>query len=337
MKVSVTSDLGRLTAMQARARDTREAQSRAATEMTTGETASRYDATAGNTTRIFAIERLLDRNAVFSQTIALTEIRLDTMQNGLGLILEPLQDLAIDLPSSVGLGDVAASELHAETARNAFRDSVSVLNGQAGGLSLYAGTATDSPALADADTLLGALDALAQAAASPADAIAAIDDYFRKAPPGAFYGSGYTGSPDDSSPVDIGEGRRLDYAVRADDDRLVAVLRSQALAAVVAGGAFAGDDAARMQLLEAAGAAMLSAKEGLLDLRAAVGVSQQALETGKAARVAEQDTLDLARNAILSVDPSEAAAQYQALETQLDTIYTVTARLSEMSYAKYMK
>ena len=321
--------------MQKRAIDTRASLNRAATEMTTGENASRYEATAGNLTRLFALERSLDRNAVFTETIELTEIRLDTVQNGLGLILKPIEDLSVNLATSVGLGDVSNSLLHANTARNAFADTVSVLNSQVQGLSLFAGTATDGPALASADSILADLDALAAGSATATDAIAAIDDYFSAT--GAFRTSGYIGSTDDLAAVDIGEGRRLKYAVRADADEIIAVLRSQALAAVVAGGAFSGDTAARMEMLGAAGNSMLAAKEGVLDLRAAVGVSQNALERGKASRVSERDTLDLARNQILEIDYDAAASHYQALETQLNVIYTVTSRLADLSYTNFMK
>ena len=335
MKISGPSDLGRLANMQKRAIDTRAALSRAATEMTTGENSSRYEATAGNLTRLFALERSIDRNAVFTETIKLTEIRLDTMQSGLGLILDPVEDLAIDLTTSVKLGDVSASLLHANTARNAFSDTVGVLNTQVQGLSLFAGTATDGPALAPADTILAALDALAAGSATAADAITAISDYF--SPTGAFFTNGYVGSTDDLTDVDIGEGRRLDYALRADQKEIVDVLRSQALAAVVAGGAFAGNSAAQMEMLGAAGDSLLAAKEGLLDLRSAVGVSQNTLERGKASRVSERDTLDLARNRILEIDYDSAASLFQALETQLNTIYTVTSRLSNLSYTNFIK
>ena len=40
---------------------------------------------------------------------------------------------------------------------------------------------------------------------------------------------------------------------------------------------------------------MLAAKEGILDLRAAVGSQQETVERAKAQRVSEHDTLDLAR------------------------------------------
>ena len=335
MKVTGSSDLGRLAGLRRATADTRAALDKAATEMTTGENTSRYDATSGNITRIFAIERELDRNAVFSETIALSTVRVDTMQNALGLILDPLQSLADSLPSTVGIGDVSASMIHARSARNAFTDTVNALNTQSGGLSLFAGTATDRPALAFAETMLGELDALAAAAGSAEEAIAAVNAWFA-APSGGFYASGYIGSAEDVASVDIGEGRRLDYGMRADQAELVETLRAEALAAVVAGGAFAGDNTARMEILKAASAALIAAKEGVLDIRSAVGVTQETLENATAARTAEKNTLDLARNAIMTVDPTEATSMYTALETQLQTIYTVTARLSELSYVKYM-
>lgn len=335
MKISGTSDLGRLVGLQRQAADTKARLNRAAEEMTTGLNSSRYDATSGNITRVFAIERALDRNAVFAGNVALTEVRLDTTQNALGLILDPLQNLSTQLPASVALNDVGGSLVHANSARVAFRATVSALNTTAGGLSLFAGTATDGPALASADDMLATLDGLAQSAATPAAAIAAINDYFT-APAGGFFASGYIGSPDDLSPVDVGESRRLDYAIRADQSELVEVMRSEALAAVVAGGAFAGDNPSRMTMLAASGAAMMTAKEGMLALRSAVGVSQETLEKATASLTAEKDTLDLARNAIMVVDPTTSTSLYQALETQLETIYTVTSRLGELSYAKYM-
>lgn len=335
MKVTGTSDLGKLASMQKRAGDTRMALHRAALEMTTGESASRFEATAGNLTRLFALERSLDRNTVFSQNIALVETRLDTMQNGLGLLLGPLEDLAIDMSAATGLGDTAAGMMHASSARNAFADLVTMLNTQVGGLSLFAGTATDGPAMASADSILADLDAMAQGAATPAAAMAAISNYF--APGGGFYGSGFVGSSDDLVAIDIGEGRRLDYALRADNEQIIALLHAQALGAVVAGGAFAVDADARMELLGASGAALLKAKEGLIDLRSEIGISQNTLERAKAARTAERDTIDLARSGILTADPMVAASTYQALEARLDTIYTVTARLADLSFTKYMR
>jgi flagellar hook-associated protein 3 FlgL len=336
VRVNGGADFARLQALQKHAFATRNKLDVAAQEMTSNLKADRFAATGGNLTRLFALERSLERNAVFSQTIALTELRLDVMQESLGRILAPAEDLAIDLVDSVGKADYATAMLHADSARRAFGDTVAILNTTVAGQSLFAGAVTDGPALAQAATILADLDALAGGAATAADAIAAIDAYFAK-PAGAFYAGGYVGSTTDLTAVDIGEGQRLDYGMRADNDGIVAVLRAQAMAAVVAGGAFAGSQAEQMALLGEAGDRMLAAKEGVLKLRAAVGSLQEAVEHARAERVAERDTLDQARVKIVATDPLEAASAYQALEVQLEAIYTVTSRLAGLRFANFMR
>ena len=124
MRVNGGSDLARLQALQKQAFDTRNKLDVAAQELSTNLKANRFEATGGNLTRLFALERSLDRNAVFSQNIALMELRLDVMQESLGRILTPAEDMAIDLSESVNRGDYATSMLHATAARRDFAATV---------------------------------------------------------------------------------------------------------------------------------------------------------------------------------------------------------------------
>lgn len=336
MRVTGGSDLARMQALQKQALATRNRLDTAGTEMTSGLKASRFEATGGNLTRLFALERSLDRNTVFSDNITLTGLRLDVMQETLGQMQTATEDLSIDMITAVKKGDVSASLIHARTARNDFTATVGLLNGTVAGQSLFAGTTTDRPALVDPDAMLADLDALAAGAPDAASAIAAIDAYFAK-PGGAFFTTGYIGSPDDLTPVEIGDQERVDYGLRADDDVFVSVLRSQALGAVVAGGAFAGNSAEQMAVLDVSGTRMLAAKEDVLKLRGAVGSQQEQVETAKAKRVSEHETLDLARSNLMTTDPLEAASNFDALDAQLQAIYTVTSRLSGLRFVNYMR
>jgi flagellar hook-associated protein 3 FlgL len=45
----------------------------------------------------------------------------------------------------------------------------------------------------------------------------------------------------------------------------------------------------------------------------------------------------MARSDIVSVDPFEVATELQNLQVQLETIYTITARLSGLSLTKYLR
>ncbi|MFO1141003.1 MAG: flagellin [Amaricoccus sp.] len=337
MRVTGGSDLARLQMLQKQAIETRNKLDVAGQELATNLKASRYDATGGNLTRLFALERSLDRNAVFSQNISLTETRLDVMQESLGRVLGSVQDLSLDLSQAVGQGDYSTARLHASTARGNFLANIGTLNAQVAGQSLFAGTATDKAALAPGADILAQIDALVAGTTTAAGASAAIDAYFSKSPPGAFYATGYLGAGADLTPVQVGEGQQVDYGVRAEDDRLVAVLKAQAKAAVVADGAFTGSQGEQMALLGTAGAEMIAAREGVLDLRAEVGVKQEAVERGKAERTSERETLDLARTRIVATDPLESASAYQTLQDQLQSVYTVTARLSTLHFLNYMR
>lgn len=331
-----SSDLARIQMVQRQAIGARGAMDKAALEMTTAQAASRFEATGGNLTRLFALERSLDRNQVFSDTIALTGMRLEVMQSAFGQLLAPTADLQVDLANAAGVHDVSTGRIHATRARQAFTDAVGLLNTRVSGQALFAGAATDRRALETADAMLADLDALAAGAATGADAAAAIEAYFT-APAGGFFADAYTGSNDPLTAVEIGEGSRLDYQVKATDPEIVSLLKSHALAAVVAGGAFAGDDDSQIELLAASSRAMVQARENILGLQARVGVSQQVVETAKAERIAERDTLDLARSKMVGVDDAKAASTYQAYKVQLEALYTVMANLSELRFSNYMR
>ena len=336
MRVGGGSELARMQMLQKQAVATRNRLDVAAKELTTNLKSNRFEASGGNLTRLFALERSLDRNAVFSQTISLTELRLEIMQESFGQMLKPAENLALDLTQAAGLGDYSGAMLHATTARNAFVDAVGLLNTQVAGQSLFAGTETDSAALVDAEAILADLQTAVGGATTAAAAIAAVDAYF--APPGGgFFTSAYVGSTDNLTPVDIGEGQRLDYGMRADEERIVALLRAHATAAVVADGALAGDVPERLAMIAEAGARTLAAKEGVLDLRSDVGILQERVEIAKAGRNSERETLDLARAKIVAVDPLEAASAFQQLESQLESIYMVTARLASLRFANFMR
>jgi flagellar hook-associated protein 3 FlgL len=336
MYVSGGSDLARLQRLQRQATEARERMDGAGQEMATGEKADRFAATGGNLTRLVAMDRTLSRNAALASTMSLTGLRLDTMQSVASGIAGSAAALAVALNEAVPLGDIASATRLGKQARGDFADTLAKLNVQVAGQSLFAGTATDRPALAPADAIHADLDALAAGSPTAADASAAIDAYFAR-PGGAFHATGYLGSADGLASADLGDGARLAYAVTATDDRIVAVLKAQAKAAVAGGAAFAGREEDRMALLRGAGTELLAAKDGALDLASEIGFDQQTLERAKAARTAETNLLSLARAGLLEADYETATASYQALEGQLDAIYTVTARLADLRFSNYMR
>ena len=339
MRVNGGSDLARLQALQKQAFATRNRLDTAASEMTTNLKASRFEATGGNLTRLFALERSLDRNAVFTENIALTELRLEVMQESLGQMLTPARG-SLDRPASTAWAraTIATAQLHATTARQRLRrhrGPAQRAGGRAVALRRHrhrqpgagAGRTRSSPI--STRWRPGRADAAA--------AIAAIDAYFAK-PAGAFYTSGYVGSADDLTPVEIGEGQRLDYGMRADQDELVAVLRAQAMAAVVAGGAFAGNQAEQMAMLARGGRPDAGGQGG--HPRPARRGRQPAGDGGDGPRRSGcPSTTRSTSPARRSWRPtrSRRPRPTRRCEVQLESIYTVTSRLANLRFVNYMR
>ncbi len=335
MKVSSQSDLGRLSAIQRQASQTRANLDRTGVELASGQKSDLYKATGGNLTRLFSLDRALERNAVYTDTIALTETRLDILQASLASITEPIRQLSTDLKISVGMNDISSSLTHAKTSRARLAEAIGVLNTRVAGQALFAGTATGGNAMAQVTTILADLQTAIGGAVTAEDAIDAVEAYF--APGGPFFGDGYVGADEDLVDVELAEGARYQFTVRADTPEIRALLQGHALAALVAEGAFAGDIPSQLNLLGNAATIMTEGTNQMLALQATVGVNQSTVERAKAERQAERNSLDLARTAMLEADQLEVASRFQALEAQLESVYTVTARLSQLSFVNYMR
>jgi flagellar hook-associated protein 3 FlgL len=337
MKIAASSDLSRMLVQQRHTARARLDLDRAAQEMTTGLRTDRVKATGGDVSRLFAFDRMLARNAAHVDTIRLTELRLEVMQNTLARIQTAVEPLSVDLVSAAGTGDMTTGTIRAAASRAAFIDMVTALNVEVAGGSLFAGTETQRPALRPAEVILGAIADLVDGMTA-ADAAAAIAAYFEDAPP-PFLTDNYLGSEDGLPAAEVGDGNRIDYALRASDPAFLRTLKGLALAAMVAeGGAFAASGKEeKVFLLGEAGRTLIDAREGLLGLRAGVGSAQERVEAALATRTAEREGIELASARVLGADPYEAGTVFQAMHAQLESVFTVTARLATLRFANFMR
>ena len=114
-------------------------------------------------------------------------------------------------------------------------------------------------------------------------------------------------------------------------------MKAYALAALVADGVLAGQYEDRADLLESSATRMLAGDKVLAELRAGIGTLEARVDTALARNGAETVTLEIARSSLVEIDPYDAATELQAFETQLETLYTITARLSRLSLADYLR
>lgn len=75
---------------------------------------------------------------------------------------------------------------------------------------------------------------------------------------------------------------------------------------------------------------------GLTKAEARLGVVQNAVKSANQTMSIQSDTLQTQLHGLEAVDPAEASVRVQNLMTQIETAYTLTARISQLSLIKYL-
>jgi flagellar hook-associated protein 3 FlgL len=81
---------------------------------------------------------------------------------------------------------------------------------------------------------------------------------------------------------------------------------------------------------------LLQGQSGAVTLQSRVGFAQARIDTIATRNAAEVTSLQMARNALLEVDPFEAATKLEEAQFQLQSLYSVTVRMSQLSLVNYL-
>lgn len=333
MTVTSLGDLAQSFMLRRQTGQAKAALDRWSQEMTTGVVADPARRLRGDLGALHALEAGLSRLAA-QQTVA-TEmtLRAGMMQTALGSIDRQAASLSTDLLSAAAGHQTSTIGALADKAEAAFLSAVASLNLSVGGRSLFGGVATDTAPLPEGKALLTRLATDTAGLATAEDVVAALDGWFGAGGPfeTEIYGGG---AP--SAAVELAPGEPVRIGVTALSDGLRDTLKGLALAALTREGPLSGD-AARLALMSKAGETLLSAQAGRTGLAAGLGVVEERIANAQTRNGSEKTALDLARAALVAADPYEAATRLQEAETRLQTIYTITARLSALSLTEYLR
>ncbi|MGB3279827.1 MAG: flagellin, partial [Pseudorhodobacter sp.] len=205
-----------------------------------------------------------------------------------------------------------------------------------GDSSLFAGVATDRPAVSSPEVILSALEAALTGAGaiSAADIETAVTTWFDD--PSGFATVGYLGGTA-SSAISISPEDQVDLGITALDPAIKDTLKSLSLVALVARGTVVPDPETGKELVNRAGAALLQNQSDRIALSGRLGYMQARIDQAQTRNEAENSALQLARNNLLAVDPYEAATRMEAAQNQLETLYSVTARLSRLKLVDFLR
>ncbi|MFL4469492.1 flagellin [Tateyamaria armeniaca] len=308
---------------------------RASDELVTGRISDIKSVLAGNTSYLSEIEK--DLKTLEGYGVSTTEAAqfTDAAQFALervGITVESLSAMHLALAPNA-LGPVL--DQFSEDAKAEMSAIVNALNTTAGGRSLFAGRATDQSALQDAGTILDGLRAATVGVTNTADLKQAAQLWFDD--PNGFAAVAYNGSDDALAPVRVGKDETIDFNLTANDQTFQDLLMHISVAVISKDATFNFGDADRRELLQETGQSLFQAQADLTAVRASVGSSQARIDSVATRNATEENALLSAKNALLQVDPYEAATELEAVQFQLQSLYTVTARMSDLSFVNFIR
>jgi len=285
---------------------------------------------------VFSIDKKLGNIEVFQKTIALAEARSSTAQNSLDVLENALTTIGVDVLAAIERDDMQTAKTYANQSRATLSSVVGTLNTDVGGQSIFAGAGFDTPALAPGDVIMTDIAAIVASAPDSTTALNDIRTYFDD-PAGGFATSIYLGSTVDAPELSISEGLDVNPLIRADSQPLRDTLRILAVSAVIAEGGFSGDVAAQKAMLTDVANDSVEVRDEVIYLRQDIGHAQSIIAETSDGNTTEKSMLQITRNNLLQADPYETATKLTELQTQLESLYLLTARLSGLSLANYLR
>ena len=303
-------------------------------ELTTGRVADTAARVSGDLVPLSAIDASLARLNGYRAVTAEAGLFAGSMQTALGVVDEVASDLSRTLLAAASSSTQALIDAAGTEARSRLETAMSALNTRVGDRSLFAGTATNGPAIVPAETMMLALDAAIIGAATAQDIEVAVSAWFNA--PAGFAATAYTGNVA-LARVNIAPGEEAALDITATDPAIRATLKGLALAALLGRGALAGQPAERQSLANRAGLSLLESQTDRTYLAARIGTAQAQIDAAASRNAAESTSLQIARADITAADPFETASKLQETQQQLEKIYAITARITRLSLMDYLR
>ena len=305
-------------------------------ELSSGRKSDLQSALGGQFSPLAGLERSLELNSVYRVSNASAARFAEAQQTALEAIQGTVQSAGPEFLKIASTGEATQLDVTFKNAERQMEQVVAALNTRTGAQAVFAGAATDGPAMASVNDILSALGNALAGLTTPVAISAAADAWF-DTPGGGFDTVAYQGSTVPLSGFDIAQGAREDLSLTAADPAIRDALKGFAVAALMGRGLLAGDQTGQRAVLADMGENQVATADKVTALRANIGYAQERIDTARVRSEAEVAGLEQARDALVGVDPYETALRLQEVQVQLEMIYAVTARVSSLSLASVLR
>jgi flagellar hook-associated protein 3 FlgL len=309
---------------------------RLTSELSTGRQADLGRATGGDFSALADLGRSLRLQTAFAQSIAEAGLDANARQDALAKVESEIDAFAPSILSHAMGGSLQSMALSIADAPDRLGQAVAALNTQIAGKSLFAGDTPDRPALISGAAMLDQLRPLAAAAPTAADMVALVEDWFI-APGGGYETIAWQGGAGNAPPAILGEAQQEETGITALDPALREVLAGLALAALAAEGTGPAGEADRRAVVTASAERLERGEDALIRLRSDLGASQARIEEARVASEAARASFEMEQNRLTEADPYRTATELEAVQTRLEQLYILTARLSRLTLSEYIR
>lgn len=306
---------------------------RASQEVASGKHSDIGAALRGDFSPLLAIDASLSRLSAYASNTTDAAFQTASQQSAVAGLSELASGISTTLLGAKNFSTPAQIATLGADAKGRLASAIGLLNTQASGRAVFSGMQTDTVPLGSVEDMLTALQTAATGATTAGQVSAAVNTWF--ADPlgfGAFYQGG-----DPLSPAPIAAGETAELSTTAMDQALRDTLAGFAMAALIDRGVLAGDATERGRLAQQAGQQLVSTEDARTTLQARIGTVEAQIEAARSRNSAEETSLGILRSDIGSVDPYEAATRLQTIQSQLESLYLVTARVSRLSLTEYLR
>lgn len=307
---------------------------RLATELASGLTADVSQHLSGNLLHLADVQHKLELSQSYQRGADQGRVETSVMQLALDSVQTTTQDLsltALTIGASPGAIDF---EAFANEARGTLTTVFAALNANVGGRSLFSGDEVTRSPLASSSDFIAAIQAAVAGSVTAGDVTTALDTFFD--PAGGFETLIYQGGSSARNAYQLGDGESVSLDLRANDPAIRAVLKQIAIASVLDDPGVTLTNGEQHTLTQQIGQDLLGAESRIIDIRSDLGFAESRIDRAATRLSAEQTSLSLVQTQLLAVDPYDTATELETVQLRLETLYTITSRMSRLNLVNYL-
>ncbi len=333
MTITSLGDLAHAFIMRRQGADSKAQIQRLSSELTTGVAQDKAAHLAGNLAPLAGIETALTQAKGYRSAALDLGMSAGVMQIALGTIGDQAQGLSNALLATSTTTSQTRLTTVAEDAAQRLDTAVSTLNTRFGDRTLFAGTMPNQPALVGSGQLLDLLAGVVAGATGAQQAEDLVANWFDD--PAGFAAQAYLGG-DPLDPVGISPGETAQLDITVLDPAIKDMLKALVLPALMTRGLLSGQIAGQADIAKRSGERLMEVQSAWTDLAAHLGTTEARLDAAVTRNSAETSALEMTRADLIGVDSFETATRLEASQTQLETLYAITARMQRLNLADYL-